>query len=69
MLNMMDCVTWYHLFNLKNRKNIQGAVLLLVKSQASACNFTKSNTLPRSFSRLSNCAHGTKSRKTSQIIN
>ena len=35
---------WYRLHNLKNVKEILGAVLLLVKFQAKACNFTKSNT-------------------------
>ena len=33
----------------KKRKNIHGGGLLLVKLQASACNFTKSNTPPRVF--------------------
>ena len=35
---------WYHLKNFKNVKNTHGRVLLVVKLQASACNFTKSNT-------------------------
>ena len=30
----------------KKRENTHGGVLLLVKVQASACNFTKSNTPP-----------------------
>ena len=34
----------YHLYNLKNMKNTHAEVLLLVKFQAEACNFTKSNT-------------------------
>ena len=42
--NVVHCSIWYHLYNLKNVKNIHGGVLLLVKLQASACNFTKSNT-------------------------
>ena len=33
----------------KNIKNTHGGVLLLVKLQVSACNSTKSNTLPRVF--------------------
>ena len=33
----------------KNRKNIHGGVFLLVKLQAKACNFTKSNTPPWVF--------------------
>ena len=39
---------WYHSYNLKNVKNTPG-VLLLVKLQAVACNFTKSNTPPWVF--------------------
>ena len=35
---------WYHLYNLKNVKNTHGGVLLLVKLQAKARNFTKSST-------------------------
>ena len=36
----------YHLYNLKIVKNTHGGVLLLVKLQALACNFTtKSNAL------------------------
>ena len=42
----MLCAIWYHLHNLKNVKNTHGGVLLLVKSQALAFNFTKSNTPP-----------------------
>ena len=42
--NVMLCAIWYHLYNLKNVKSTYGGVLLLVKLQASACNFTKSNT-------------------------
>ena len=33
---VMLCAIWYHLYNLKNVKNTQGGVLLLVKLQASA---------------------------------
>ena len=40
----MFCALWYHLYNLKNMKNTHGGVLLLVKLQALACNFTKSYT-------------------------
>ena len=40
---------WYHLYNLKDMKNTHGGVLLLVKMQALACNFTKSNTPPWMF--------------------
>ena len=46
----MRCAIWYDLYNLKNVKNTtRGGVSLLVKLQASACNFTKSNTRPRVF--------------------
>ena len=44
----MRCAIWYHLYNLKNVKNIDGRVLLLVKL-LKACNFTKSNTPPWVF--------------------
>ena len=42
----MFCTIWYRLNNLKNVKNTHAQVLLLVKLQASACNFTKGNTPP-----------------------
>ena len=45
----MFCASWYHLYNFKNVENTHGGVLLLVKLQASACNVTKSNTLPWVF--------------------
>ena len=45
----MLCVIWYHQGNSKNVKNTYGRVLLLVKSQVPACNFTKSNTPPWLF--------------------
>ena len=42
------CETLYaichHLYSLKNLKNTVGGMLLLVKMQAEACDFTKSNT-------------------------
>ena len=41
----MLCAIQYHLYNLRNVKNTHGGVLLLVKLQASVCNFTESNTL------------------------
>ena len=46
---VMLCVIWYHLYNFKNMKNTQGGVLMLVKLQALAFNFTKSNTPPWVF--------------------
>ena len=48
-------------------KNTHGGELLLVNSQALACNITKSNTPPWMFPRFLNCAYGTKSRKASHI--
>ena len=39
----------YHLHNLKNVKNTHEGVLILVKLQALACNFTKTNTPPWVF--------------------
>ena len=45
----MRCAIWYHLYNLKYVKNTHGGVLILVKLQALACNFTKSNTPPLVF--------------------
>ena len=39
----------YHFSNLKNVSNTHEGVLLLVKLQASACKFTKSNTPPWMF--------------------
>ena len=63
----MRCVIWYYLYNLKNVKNTHEGVLILVKLQASACNFTKINTLPRCFSQFSNCTNATKSRNVPHI--
>ena len=45
----MHCAIWYHLYNFKNEKSTHGGALLLVKSQALACNFTESNTPPWVF--------------------
>ena len=46
---VIRCATWYHLYNLKSVKNTHGGVLPLVKLQASANNFAKSNTPPLVF--------------------
>ena len=46
---MVRCEIWYHFYNLKNMKNTHGGVLLLVKLQAKACNFTKNNSPPWVF--------------------
>ena len=65
----MFCAIWYHLYNLKNVKNIHGEVLLLVKMQAKK----KPPTLLRVtllhgwFSCFLNCTNGNKSRKASYI--
>ena len=45
----MRYAIWYHLYNLKNVKNTNGGLLILVKLQASACNFSKINTPPWVF--------------------
>ena len=42
--HVMRCAIWYHLHNLKKMKKTHGGVLILVKLQAEACNFTKINT-------------------------
>ena len=39
--DVMFCAIWYHLYNLKNVKNTQGGVLLLVKLQASQIDFLR----------------------------
>ena len=45
----MCCAISYDLYNLKNVKNTHGGVLILIKLQAKACNFTKINTPPWVF--------------------
>ena len=45
----MRCVICYYFYNLKNMKNTHGCVLLLIKLQAKACNFTKNNAAPQVF--------------------
>ena len=64
MLYEMLCAVWYHLYNLKNVKNADGGVLLLVKLQV-----TKSNTPPWAFLTFFNCTNGTKLRQASHISN
>ena len=60
---VISCAIWYHWYNLKNVKNnTHGGVLLLVKKQDEACNFTKSNAPSWVFSRFLNCTNSTKSR-------
>ena len=41
---VVRCAIWYHLYNLKNVKNTHWRVLILIKFQALACNFTKIDT-------------------------
>ena len=50
-------VFWYHLYNLKDVKNTNGGVLLLVKLQA----------LLKCFSHFLNCTNDTKLRKVSHM--
>ena len=45
----MFCTLWYHLYNLKKVKSTYEVVLLLVKFQAEAWIFAKSNTPPWMF--------------------
>ena len=51
LLHMMLCAIWYHLHNLKNVKNTNGGVLLLVKLQApvNCTNATKSHNAPHTL--------------------
>ena len=53
----------YNLYNLKNVKNTHEGALFLVKLQALAFDFTKSNTPSWLFSRFLRFANGTKSCK------
>ena len=51
-------------------KITHGEELLLVKLQALACNFTKSNSAPWVFLNcFLNCINGTKSSNTSHLLN
>ena len=54
--NVMLCAIWYHLYNLKNVKNIHGRVLVLVQLQALACNSSKSDPPPWVFFEFSEIA-------------
>ena len=51
----------------KNVKNTHEGVLVLVKLQAEACNFTKINIPPCVFFTFLNCTNGTKLRNASQF--
>ena len=63
------CAIWCHLENLKNVNYNLGEAILLAKLQASACNFTKSNTSPWMFFMFLNCTNGAKSRKALHLQN
>ena len=52
---------WYHLYNLKNIKNIHGGML-------QPATLLKVSLLHGCFSRILNCINGTKSRNASQMI-
>ena len=56
-------ILWYRLYNFKNVKNTHGGLILFVKLQTSACNFSKSPHYPH----FSICRNVTKSRKASHI--
>ena len=58
-----DLRNFYHFYTLKKVKNTHRGVLLLVKLQASAFNFIKSNTLPWAFFTFLNCSNSTNLRK------
>ena len=61
--NVMRCAIWYHLYNLKNLKNADGGVLILVPAT-----LLKLTLLCGCFSRFLNCTNDTKLRNASQII-
>ena len=63
----MRCAVWYHLHNLKNMEKTHGRMLVLVKLQPEACNFTKTNTLPWVLFTFLDCTNGTKSCNASQM--
>ena len=67
-LHMVLCAIWYYLYNLKNVKNTQGGVLLLVKMQVIACNLLKVTLLHGCFSHFWNCTNGTKWRNAPYIF-
>ena len=59
---------WYNLYNLKKMRSTHGRVLLLVKLQASACDFNKKHSsIVPSPPRFSNFTNGAKSRSVSYI--
>ena len=65
--NKTICAIQYLWYKFKNVKNTHGGMLVLVKLQPEACNFTQSKLLHGCFSRFFNCRNGTKLRKASRI--
>ena len=63
----MLCAIWYHLYNLKNVKNIHGGMSRSVRLQVEACILLKVTLLHGCFSRFLNCTNGTILRKASHI--
>ena len=66
-LYVMLCAIWNHLYNLKNDESVHAGVLLLVKLQTLACNFTKSRTPPWMLFTILKNTNGTASRKASHL--
>ena len=60
---VMFCAIWYHLYNLKNIKNTNGGVLLLVRLQA----LLQITLLHGCFSGFLNCTNGTNLRNASRM--
>ena len=65
LYSVMRSAIWCHLYNLKNVKNTDGGVLLLVKLHAKPAALLKVTLLHGCFSGFLNCANGTKPRKAS----
>ena len=61
---MMVCAIWYHLYNLKNVKNIYGGMFFLIKLHAPA-SLLKVTRPHGCFSHFLNCTNTTKSCKLS----
>ena len=58
---------WYLLYNLKNMKNTNGGMLILVKLQVQPATLLKLTLLSECFSRFLNFTNSTKSRNASQL--
>ena len=59
---VLRCAIWYHLYNLKNMKNIHGGVSILQPAT-----LLKSTLLHGCFSRVLSCTNGTKLRNASHV--